>query len=149
MFGLQPLRHISTLPDSADPDEHCERQVWGRFSGSRGRGSTAGVGFESGPLRLMVKCHDAPYCVTLSHRVLCKSSVSRRRVDNSLPQCVLGSRIMAAVSSCLLGGPIRGARSMIAAAEHEVSGEQCHARLRLNNAIRLSGMEWLWLAKRA
>ena len=27
--------------------------------------------------------------------------------------------------------------------------EQFHAPLRLNNAIRLSGMEWLWSAKRA
>jgi hypothetical protein len=27
--------------------------------------------------------------------------------------------------------------------------EQFHARLWLNNATRLSGMEWLWSAKRA
>jgi hypothetical protein len=33
--------------------------------------------------------------------------------------------------------------------EPQFSAEQFHAPLRLNNATRLSGMEWLWYAKRA
>jgi hypothetical protein len=31
-----------------------ERRLWGRFSGSRRRGLTVGVGSESGPLRPMI-----------------------------------------------------------------------------------------------
>src|SRR5882672_11027506 len=34
-------------------------------------------------------------------------------------------------------------------ADRAVSAEQFHARLRPNNATRLSGKEWLWSAKRA
>jgi hypothetical protein len=33
--------------------------------------------------------------------------------------------------------------------DRAISAEQFRARLGLNNAIKLSGMEWLWPAKRA
>jgi hypothetical protein len=38
---------------------------------------------------------------------------------------------------------------IIATAGGAVLAEQFHARLWPNNATRLSGMEWLWSAKRA
>jgi hypothetical protein len=38
---------------------------------------------------------------------------------------------------------------IIGTAARAVSAEQFHARLWPNNATRLSGMEWLWRAKRA
>jgi hypothetical protein len=38
MFGLQPLRHISTLPNWADPDWCEERQLWGTKTNSRRQG---------------------------------------------------------------------------------------------------------------
>src|SRR6516162_3745665 len=30
MVNLTPPRHIPTLPNGADPDGYCERQVWGK-----------------------------------------------------------------------------------------------------------------------
>jgi hypothetical protein len=40
-------------------------------------------------------------------------------------------------------------RLLIRSVQPQFPAEQFHAPLRLNNATRLSGKEWLWSAKRA
>jgi hypothetical protein len=46
----------------------------------------------------------------------------------------------------VLSDPLRGEQPTL---NRAVSAEQFHARLRPNNATRLSGIDWLWSPKRA
>jgi len=84
-----------------------ERLLRGTRAVAAAKAERAAVGFGSGPLRLMIKGHNARYCATLPPSVVQKFSGAAQASITPQYKVFLASRKMAAVISSPLGSPIR------------------------------------------
>ena len=84
----------------------------------------------------------------------CVSVLKRSDADHQCPEGVTGGKAASEDVGSALHQPAEIARSAFHCSVNVVritrsGSEQFHAQLWANNATRLSGMEWLWSAKRA